>query len=160
MEFPCCTETTKDIRWFKFHNSSNTWKKYVPELSDGRVAFEENGQVLVIKSSEIDDEGLYKCDITKTGGTTFTKDSKQFLLEVLACDTLARGPYPIAPLACNPTQVELDTTVILPCSGYFGCDDGDFRIVSWMVSRQIDGKTKWEAASEVSDRYKETQFTR
>ena len=75
------------------------------------------------------------------------------------CDELARGPYLIAPTPCGITPVKLGVSIALPCIGYFGCGNDEFKKVTWFVS-SIDGRTDWKPVSAMSDRYQMQYFER
>lgn len=136
----------------KWDKNTNQWQNYSPERDD--VFLLESNQILAIQSAAFEDTGSYKC---KEQNSSASVDLKKFNLHVVACDKLARGPFPVSPLPCAETIAAEKETITLPCTGYFGCgDDGDIRIVMWYVSEDTDDN--WKETSEVDDRYTTTKF--
>lgn len=115
-------------------------------------------RTLSIQSSIFEDSGLYKCDCHNSSGNPL---ATTFLLDVVACDKLARGPFPVPPFSCPETIAREKETLTLQCAGYFGCrEDGDIRIVTWFVSLDKNKNDKWINAETVDKRYKQIGFHR
>lgn len=158
MELDCCSSSEGDLSytWMKWNKTSEQWQNYDPNRAD--ILFYDNKRILSIRSSTSEDAGLYQC--SRRSGL-YIKGTKQFHLNVVACDKLARGPYPISPLPCKETVTNDKEVLTLPCMGYFGCaEDGDIRIVTWFVSRDKSKADDWEEASLVDERYKLIDFQR
>lgn len=150
VEFDCCSDNEVNITWFKFSQGMKQWEAYRPNTYDSELF--ENSQILAIKDASTDDEGLYKC-VSKDRQGHRTEEIR-FQLDVVSCDKLARGPFPVAPLSCSDTAAKENVQLMLPCTGYFGCaDDGDesLNIVTWFVKG--DGDTEWKEAKTFDPRY-------
>ena len=146
----CCIQDDHvgNITWSKLDNDTQQWTPFIPTRN---TLILEHGQILIIESVQLYDSGEYKCSMSSTGGTINTLENK-FKLSVVTCDPLARGPFAIAPLPCDRTVAKTGDTVVLPCTGYFGCDDGaDVRLVTWFVSPMED--EDWEEVANVDARY-------
>lgn len=157
VQFKCCARNTTEITWSRWSNDSDTWVTLDPNVDD--VNFLHHKQIMSINSAGFDDKGFYKCNIHAKDIST--QSDKKFELEVIACDVLARGPFPIAPLPCSETVTNVESTLTLPCSGYFGCGDGkNMRVVTWLVS-PLDEDDSWEPVSSVDGkRYVTKNFNR
>ncbi|KAL4219911.1 hypothetical protein ACF0H5_020323 [Mactra antiquata] len=156
IELKCCSrDTTVEVTWYKWDN--DTWVTL--DSSSGEYQFHHHRQVLSINSASFDDEGLYKCSKGISG--TSLLSNRQFDVQVIPCDTLARGPFPIAPLSCSKTDAKIGYSLTLPCTGYFGCGEkDDMRLVTWLVS-PLDKDNMWKPVSEINDeRYVTTTFSR
>lgn len=154
----CCLKDTEfdTVTWYKLSTDTQQW--YLIQGNDTSYLFEENNQVLMIESVQLSDKGDYKCIVSSQGAAENSVD-KQFHVSVATCDPLARGPFAIAPLPCEKTFAKTGDTVVLPCAGYFGCDDGaDVRMVTWYVSG--DGAKEWVKISDIDPKYHLSKLNR
>ena len=136
----------------KLNKDTGKWQGIIPDRDDVRLL--ESNQILTIQSAMFEDTGSYKC-LQQNGSST--TDLKEFKVNVIACDKLARGPYPVFPLPCTETFTREKEMITLPCTGYFGCgEEGDVRIAMWYVTN--DDSDNWKLVSEVDKRYTETKF--
>ncbi|KAH3879399.1 hypothetical protein DPMN_003301 [Dreissena polymorpha] len=62
-----------------------------------------------------------------------SQGQNSFDLKVVACDQVARGPFPKASLPCGVTSAKVGDLVTIPCTGYFGCDQDDVKMVTWFT---------------------------
>lgn len=142
----CCIseDPSMNITWYKLDNDTSQWNVITKDTYN--YLFLENNQVLAIKRADFSTRGVYKCvstsDMHNLHGRT-----RSFSVQVDACDPLPRGPFVIAPMACEKTVVKVGESVTLPCTGYFGCDSGaDIRVVKWFVANKTDDD--WKPVSE------------
>ncbi|KAK3602143.1 hypothetical protein CHS0354_036884 [Potamilus streckersoni] len=156
----CCSSNYDIITWYRWNKSAGMWMDYLPCNADEQCSaykpdIIEEGQVLEIKEADVSAETSYKC-IVKSNNNFIQRN---FQVNVVACDELARGPFAIYP---NPEDLYIKSfgeDVTFPCVGYFGCNDGDFGLVEWFIK---DGNSdNWIDASSIGDnRYNVTFFTR
>ncbi|KAH3878335.1 hypothetical protein DPMN_002223 [Dreissena polymorpha] len=99
-----------------------------PDTSD--IQFLDWNATLAIKQAQFSDTGRYK--FTRPSGKSIQSDKsgKEFDLKVVACDQLARGPFPLAPLPCGVTSLKVGDHVTIPRTGYFGCDQPMLAIIA------------------------------
>ena len=67
-ELRCCATNFNQINWYK--ETGAVWNPFVPEPSQFNPLapiLVEDGQILVIKSAAISDEGNYMCVLEKDG---------------------------------------------------------------------------------------------
>ena len=66
IELRCCATHFDRINWYK--EIQGTWRTFIPappQLNPLAPILVEDGQILVIKSATISDEGNYKCALEK-----------------------------------------------------------------------------------------------
>lgn len=115
---------------------------------------------MIIQSVKMSDTGEYKCVVSSAAMSPASNLSKSFDLNVAPCDSLARGPFPIAPLPCANTVAKIGDTVVLPCTGYFGCENsGDIRIVDWLMSEK-DEVDNWRPVPGGTNKYIKREFNK
>ncbi|XP_052219119.1 uncharacterized protein LOC127836514 [Dreissena polymorpha] len=158
-ELQCCdldNAELLDTLWYKYDEESQSWELLEPERSD--ILFLERNSTIAFKHVDFSDTGRLKC--TRTAGNSVQPDDSgtEFDIKVVACDQLARGPFPIAPLPCGVTSAKVGDHVTIPCTGYFGCDQDDVRIVTWFMKAKASDNSSWEQVSAADDRITQTQI--
>lgn len=155
----CCVQDNgSGIVWYKLNRDTGEWETI--SSSKPGVLFIENSQVMIIQSVKMSHTGEYKCVVSSAAISSASNLSKSFDVNVAPCDSLARGPFPIAPLPCADTVAKIGDTVVLPCTGYFGCENsGDIRIVNWLISEK-DEVDNWIPVPEGSNKYIIREFNK
>ncbi|XP_052215542.1 uncharacterized protein LOC127834027 [Dreissena polymorpha] len=158
-ELQCCdldNAELLDTLWYKYDEESQSWELLEPERSD--ILFLERNATIAFKHVDFSDTGRFKC--ARTAGNSVQPDdsSTEFDVKVVACDQLARGPFPIAPLPCGVTSANVGDHVTIPCTGYFGCDQDDDRFVTWFMKAKASDNSSWVQVSAADDRITQTQI--
>ncbi|XP_052255131.1 uncharacterized protein LOC127860860 isoform X2 [Dreissena polymorpha] len=158
-ELQCCERDHAellDTLWYKYNEESQSWELIAPDTSD--ILFLEWNATLAIKHAQFSDTGRYKC--TRPSGKSIQSDESGtvFDLKVVACDQLARGPFPIAPLPCGVTSAKVGDHVTIPCTGYFGCDQDAIRMVTWFMKAKASNYSSWAEVPTADDRITQTQI--
>ncbi|KAH3810534.1 uncharacterized protein LOC127834028 [Dreissena polymorpha] len=158
-ELQCCdldNAELLDTLWYKYDEESQSWELLEPDISD--ILFLERNATIAFKHADFTDTGRFKCART-AGNLIQPYDSGiEVDVKVVACDQLARGPFPIAPLPCGVTSAKVGDHVTIPCTGYFGCDQDDVRFVTWFMKANASDNSSWAQISEADDRITQTQI--
>ncbi|XP_052260033.1 uncharacterized protein LOC127864451 [Dreissena polymorpha] len=151
-ELQCCERDHAellDTLWYKYDEESQSWEPLAPDTSD--ILFLERNATLAIKHAQFSDTGRYK--FTRPSGKSIQsgKSGNEFDLKVVACDQLARGPFPLAPLPCGVTSLKVGDHVTIPRTGYFGCDQVDVIMVTWFMKANASDYSSWAEVPAADD---------
>ncbi|KAH3896620.1 hypothetical protein DPMN_020798 [Dreissena polymorpha] len=152
VELQCCERDHAellDTLWYKYDEESQSWEPLAPDTSD--ILFLERNATLAIKHAQFSDTGRYK--FTRPSGKSIQsgKSGNEFDLKVVACDQLARGPFPLAPLPCGVTSLKVGDHVTIPRTGYFGCDQVDVIMVTWFMKANASDYSSWAEVPAADD---------
>ncbi|KAH3874002.1 hypothetical protein DPMN_037243 [Dreissena polymorpha] len=156
-ELQCCDRDHAELLdtfWYKYDEESQSWELIAPDTSD--ILFLELNATLATNHAQFSDTGRYK--YTRPSGKSIQSDESgtEFDLKVVACDQLARGPFPIAPLPCGVTSAKVGDNVTIPCTGYFGCDKDDVRMVTWFTKSKASDYSSLTDVQAADDRITQT----